>query len=163
MELNCDWIDDFDKQEHFFDDFYKETVQNLRLYCLYINKKRELFHIKKDILSVNDGILNKEHLIYLLNKYRTFEKAKFQPLSILKYNIYIDPEDIDFFLTQENNADQFLSVQPKIDSIKWQDTITLFQDLNAVFFIYNEKVKNNNTTKKGYIGRRRRKTKRKFT
>ena len=54
-------------------------------------------------------------------------------------------------------------VQKHIDDIKWEDTITLFQDLNSIIFIYNEKVPTFNTTKKVRIGKKRRKTKRKFT
>ena len=56
MELNCDWTDDFDKEEKFFDEFYKENVQNLQMFCYYVNKDKELFHIKKDILTIDDGI-----------------------------------------------------------------------------------------------------------
>ena len=80
----------------------------------------------------------------------------------MKYNITINPEDINFFL-KDNDFNQFLSVEKNIDSIKWQDTITLFQDLNSIIFIYNEKVPSFNTTKKIRIGKKRRKTKRKYT
>ena len=162
MELNCDWTDDFDKEEHFFNEFYKENVQNLQMFCYYVNKDKELFHIKKDILTIDNGVLKKGDLIYQLRKNRIYNNKNFQLLSILKYNINIEPVDIQFFLNDTEN-DQFLNTEKYIDDIKWDDTITLFQDLNSIIFIYNEKVSSLNTTKKIRIGKKRRKTKRKFT
>ena len=161
MELNCDWTKDFDGEEKFFNEFYKEKVQNLQIYSYYVNKKRELFHIKKDILSIEDGLFEKGELLYQLRKNRIYNNKKFQLLSILKYNINIDPIDIRIFL-QDPNADQFLNVVKYIDDIKWEETITLFQDLNSVIFIYYEKVPNFNTTKRVYMGKNR-KTRRKYT
>jgi len=162
MELNCDWTDDFDKEEKFFNEFYKERVQNLQMFCYYVNKDKELFHIKKDILTIDDGLLKKGDLIYHIRKNRIYQDKKFQLLSILKYNINIEPEDINFFL-RDSEINQFLNTEKYIDNIKWDDTITLFQDLNSIIFIYNEKIPSFNTTKKVRIGKRRRKTKRKFT
>ena len=162
MELNCDWTDDFDKEEKFFNEFYKERVQNLQMFCYYVNKDKELFHIKKDILTIDDGLLKKGDLIYHIRKNRIYQDKKFQLLSILKYNINIEPEDINFFL-RDSEINQFLNTEKYIDNIKWDDTITLFQDLNSIVFIYNEKIPTFNTTKKIRIGKRRRKTKRKFT
>ena len=162
MELNCDWTDDFDKEEHFFNEFYKENVQNLQMFCYYVNKDKELFHIKKDILTIDNGLLKRGDLIYQLRKNRIYNNKNFQLLSILKYNINIEPVDIQFFLNDTEN-DQFLNTEKYIDDIKWDDTITLFQDLNSIIFIYNEKLSSLNTTKKIRIGKKRRKTKRKFT
>ena len=162
MELNCDWTDDFDKEEHFFNEFYKENVQNLQMFCYYVNKDNELFHIKKDILTIDNGLLKRGDLIYQLRKNRIYNNKNFQLLSILKYNINIEPVDIQFFLNDTEN-DQFLNTEKYIDDIKWDDTITLFQDLNSIIFIYNEKLSSLNTTKKIRIGKKRRKTKRKFT
>ena len=66
MELDCDWTQD--KAEQAFDDFYKEPVQNLKIYYYYVNRGKELFHIKKDSLIINNGVLEKDHLIYLIGK-----------------------------------------------------------------------------------------------
>ena len=157
MELNCDWTDDFEQEEHLFNDFYKEPVQNLTLYCFYVNKNRELFYIKKDNLPIEDGILKKERLIYQLKKNLSYNNIKFQLLSILKYNINISPQDVIFFL-KDANPNNFLSIEKNINSIRWEDTITLFQDMNSIIFVYNEKKPSRDTTKKIYIGKKRRKS-----
>ena len=41
--------------------------------------------------------MEKDHLIYLIGKNRNYNNSKFQPLSLLKYNITINPEDINFY------------------------------------------------------------------
>ena len=46
MELDCDWTQD--KAEQAFDDFYKEPVQNLKIYYYYVNRGKELFHINEN-------------------------------------------------------------------------------------------------------------------
>jgi len=160
MELDCDWTNDI--EEHYFDDFYKEPVQNLKLYCFYVNKNKELFYIKKDNLPVDNGLLKKEQLIYQLKKNKLHNNMNFQLLSILKYNINISPPDIIHFLNN-GETQNFLSINKSIDTIKWKDTITLFQDLNSIIIIYNEKDPRRNTTKKIYIGKKRRKSRTKPT
>jgi hypothetical protein len=162
MELNCKWTDDFDRDEKFFNDFYKEAVINVDLICYYINKNKELFHIKKQNLWVEDGLLKKESLIYYIKKNMFHNNIKFTPLSILKYNINIEPNEINFYLQNESEP-HFLTIERSLNSIKWEDTITLFQDLNSLIFIYVEKSPSKNNTKKVYIKNGRRKTKRKFT
>ena len=101
MELNCDWTDDFDKEEKFFNEFYKESVQNLQMYCYYVNKNKELFHIKKDILSIDDGLFKRGDLLYQLRKNRIYDNKKFQLLSILKYIILSNIIKYDFFFKYE--------------------------------------------------------------
>lgn len=162
MELNCQWTNDFENEEKFFNEFYKEPVENLQLFCFYINKNKELFHIKKQTLYVGDGLLKKENLIYHIRNNMFYNGLKYTPLSILKYNINLDPADIKFYLNDAND-NNFLSIERSINSIKWDDTITLFQDLNSIILVYIEKVPSQNTTKKVYIKNHRRKTRRKFT
>ena len=87
MELNCQWTNDFEKNEKFFNEFYKEPVENLQLSCYYINANKELFHMKKQNLYLDDGLLKKENLIYHIRNNMFYNKRKYTPLSILKYNI----------------------------------------------------------------------------
>jgi len=81
-------------------------------------------------------------------------------LSILKYNITLDADDIkNFLLTPDLSSynEKFLTVNKHIDSIFFEKTITMFQDLNNVYFIFYEKPKDginrdlNSITKKIYL------------
>ena len=81
-------------------------------------------------------------------------------LSIIKYNITLNPEDVHLFL-RTNNFDYynevFCSSLKHIDSIVFDKTIIAFQDLNTLFLLFYEKDKNNvmknnaNNTRKIYL------------
>ena len=47
MELSTDWISEFEIEDKDYKQFYKERVDSIRVYFLYINKDQSLFHIKK--------------------------------------------------------------------------------------------------------------------
>ena len=72
-------------------------------------------------------------------------------ISILQYNIDLKPQEINLFLKNPDNFN-FLNINENIDTIKWEDTINLFKDMNTLYIIYykapNKPKKN---TKKIYI------------
>ena len=81
-------------------------------------------------------------------------------MSILKYNITLEADDIKNFLLTPDLAsynERFLTINKHIDTIFFEKTITMFQDLNNVYFIFYEKTKNNKNcdlnsiTKKIYL------------
>ena len=77
-------------------------------------------------------------------------------MSILKYNITLETEDVVHFLKNDAN-DNFLSVISNIDDIFFEKTINMLHDLNEIVFIFYEKsneLKNassNNVTHKNRI------------
>jgi len=82
-------------------------------------------------------------------------------LSIIKYNIILNPQDITTFLKTSKidyYNDYFFTTLKHIDTIYFEKTINMFQDLNTLFIIFYEKDKNNesansikNNTKKIYL------------
>ena len=81
-------------------------------------------------------------------------------MSILKYNITLDANDIkNFLLTPDLSSynEMFLTINKHIDTIFFEKTITMFQDLNNIYFIFYEKTTNNKNrdlnsiTKKIYL------------
>ena len=46
--------------------FYREPVESISLYCLYVNRERELFHINRATVHLERGQLPKNMLIDLL-------------------------------------------------------------------------------------------------
>jgi len=162
-EIDETWIDDFEQIEKLYNGLYTEQLQNVLVYFLYVNDKKELFYIKKNVIEINDGQISKEHLVFLLKNNHIHNKKKFRPITILKYNINLQPKDIIHYLKNTKNY-SFLSLERNINTISWEDTIPLFHELNSLFIIYTENKKTNNTTKKVYIrNKNNRKTKRKYT
>ena len=85
-------------------------------------------------------------------------------LSVIKYNITLNPEEITPFLKTKffdyYNEDFFTTLK-NIDTIYFEKTINMFQDLNTLFIIFYEKdidklligTSINNNTKKIYLRR----------
>lgn len=166
--LNDTWIRDFEEEDTPYIDFYKEEVDNVKIYVIYVNKKNKIFHIKKDNMIVQDKTISKETLIKMIKHFLYYNKTKYNPLSILKYNIDLEPDNVIKYIDSCNNLDNkknapgeilkkdpennfnFLTEIKSIKDIYWEDTISMFKNLNAMYFIFYEKVpkKKVNLTKK---------------
>jgi len=116
-----------------------------------LNKKNYLFHIKKDTIILENNCLSKDSLIEILRTYMKHNNKKYRPISILKYNINLEPEEVELYVKGDNNIN-FLSAEKSIDSIHFEDSIALFQNLNSIYIIFHEDCKSwHNKTKKIYI------------
>lgn len=166
--LNDNWIKDFEEEDTPYIDFYKEEVDNVKIYVIYVNKKNKIFHVKKDNMIVQDKTISKETLIKMIKHFLYYNKTKYNPLSILKYNIDLEPDNVIKYIDSCNNLDDkknapgeilkkdpennfnFLTEIKSIKDIYWEDTISMFKNLNAMYFIFYEKVpkKKVNLTKK---------------
>ncbi|MBM10199.1 MAG: hypothetical protein CMF69_11660 [Magnetovibrio sp.] len=159
--MDATWIEEFEKMEGEYDDLYKESVKNIDIFLIYVNSDNEMFHMKSENIILEDGILKKEYLIGLLRKYRIHDNKQYSPLSLLKYNILLDPLEIRTFL-EDPEKYNFITLERYIHSIKWEDTIGMFHDLNSLHVIFYEKLLERSTTKKIYLYKKNSKTRRKY-
>ena len=110
----------------------------------------------------NNSQVKKESLMKIIKENMFHNQKKYRPISILKWNIDMEPEDISSYL-KESSKFNFLTVERKIDTIKFEESINLFHNINSLYIVYHESWKSfNNRTKKIYIGKKklnRRKTK----
>ena len=119
MELSTDWISEFEIEDKDYRQFYKERVHAIRVYFLYINKEQDLFHIKKQKIKLSKSKLPKEELVQLLKKYRNYENKQYVPLSILKYNLTLQPQYIRDFIYDKYDKD-FLTAENSIEEITYE-------------------------------------------
>ena len=68
MDLDADWIEEFNNKEKAYEDFYNKPVENIRIVFLYINGKNELISSKKFKLDIQNETISKNMLINLLKK-----------------------------------------------------------------------------------------------
>tara|TARA_B100001121_G_C18607902_1_gene582854 strand:+ start:593 stop:1126 length:534 start_codon:yes stop_codon:yes gene_type:complete len=163
-DLDDSWLEDLEKEEEEYDIFYKDITDVVNVNYIYINEKNKIYHIKKENIDLEDNILNKEHLIYLLKKNKEFNKSPHKIISILQYNINIKPQDINVFMKDPTKFN-FLSISDNINDIKWDDTINLFKDINTLYIIYYKPpYKPKKNTRKIYIKQKlkRKKTKKNY-
>ena len=168
MELDINWIDKYEKEELIYKDFYKDDIKYIKIYSLMINKNLLLENIHEETFFLEEkNILIKYNLIFLINKYKNNKnnKNKINLLSILKYNIDLDSNNIFNYLKQETEPNMFLKSLTSIDDIVFEPTITLFEDLTSLFIIYNEEqddkkdINSNNQTKRIILHSNHKKTK----
>jgi len=163
IELNDEWIKNFTQNDKLYTDFYKDNLYYINIDFIYINRFNEIEKIKQEsfLLSVQNCI-TRDEIIGLLkrNSNNIDSNKKYSLLSILKYNITLEPDDIKNFLLSDDISrfnDNFLIVNRNIDTIIFEKTINMFQDLNSLIIIYYEKPKENKisnantSTKKVYI------------
>ena len=157
-ELDNSWVEKYQKIEKNYNKFYKEKSKEITIFFLYINDKNILESLVKTNYPLNDsGKIHKDSLIYLIKNNQYLSKKKYQLISLLKYNLTIEPEDI---IGMTAKSEEYLHSQRYLDDIFFADTINMFQDLNSLFFIFYSKKPSMNTTKKIIINKNR-KTKRK--
>ena len=160
-ELNDDWIINFEETDKLYKDFYKDNIDYINVDFIYINDENEIEKIKQDsFLLSHQNSITRDELIGLLKKNSIDNDKRYSLLSILKYNITLEADDIkNFLLTPDLSSynERFLTINKHIETIFFEKTITMFQDLNNVYFIFYEKTKNNKNcelnsiTKKIYL------------
>ena len=151
-ELDANWIEDFEETDKPYALFYKGDLSEINLFFLYVDRDYELFHVKKKTHVLEDNVLKKEYLINILKNNMNHNNKKYRPISLLKYNITLETNNIVDF-TNNPTKYNFLSSEDSIKDFKWENTIKSFNDLNSLHVIFFETWKNNkkSLTKKIYI------------
>tara|TARA_X000000368_G_C22659536_1_gene548996 strand:+ start:105 stop:635 length:531 start_codon:yes stop_codon:yes gene_type:complete len=166
-ELDDSWIKEIEEEEKEYNSFYKEENDTIKIFYIYINKENKIYYIKKELTELENKVLDKTKLIFLLRNNKLYNNKNHKLISILQYNIDLSPEEMSKYL--KNNEDyNFLTIKSSLSELKWDDTINLFKDLNSLHIIYyekcDEKKNKNKNTKKVYIRKlNKRKTRTKRT
>lgn len=155
--LDDDWINKFEESDNLYKDFYKEDLYYINLQLIYINRENEIDKLKQEsFLMSKANYISNEEMIEILKKNSIDNQKRYSLLSILKYNINLEPDEVKFYLNNREN-NNYLSVIKNIDEIYFEKSINMFHDLNDLIFIFYEKsleLKNpesHNTTKKIYL------------
>ena len=133
-KLDTSWIQQFKAKECSYNDFYKEPISSIMLYVLYV-KDKEIIHVDTNSCLLENGNIIKERLVSLIKHYEIRE-IKYKLTALLRYNIDLNPEEIHDFMNEESVTDRFLTPEKYLNNIHYNDSIHMFQDLNALYFIY---------------------------
>jgi len=145
--LDSKWITNFDKNDKLYEDYYKDNIYYIGIHFIYIDKLYNIEKIREEMFIMsNPNIVTREEIIGLLKRNSIDDNKKYQLLSMLKFNITLESRDINIFLQEDgNNGVNYLNSIRNIDSIIFDKTINVFQDLNSLIFVFvdKEKVKSN--------------------
>jgi hypothetical protein len=152
--IDTTFIDEFEKDDNLYIDFYKDQIEQIELYILYVDNNNDLFHIKKDTATLNNGKLEKADLKNLIKQYINYQNKKYRLISLLKWNITIEPEEISNYLKNDKEFDFIKSIR-NINSVEFEDSINLFHNLNSLYLVFHERWKLlENKTKKIYLNKK---------
>jgi hypothetical protein len=149
VELDNTWIKEFENTDKIYQDFYTDDNYYVNIHFIYINKNKEIEKIKEETFLMNTpNMITRDEIIGLLKKNTLNENRNYSLLSLLKFNLNLEPEDIPFFLQVDSKEEdnQFLIPIQHIDTITFQKTIAMFQDLNSLYFIFLERSSEDSTT-----------------
>jgi hypothetical protein len=143
-QFDSDWIDEYVKEEKIYSQFYNSSVENIKLYFIYVNKYNTIENILQEKIIIDNGLLNKDRILYLIKNKKIKNNIKYKLISLLKYNITLEPEYINQFINSKMNQTYLTNINI-LEDIYFQKTITILQNLNSLFFIFNE-INNDNPT-----------------
>jgi nicotinic acid phosphoribosyltransferase len=136
-KLDNKWIIDFEKKDKFYQDFYTDDLYFINLQFIYIQKNMKIEKIREETFFMKTpNIISREEIIDLLKRNALDGNNKYTIYSLLKFNFSLKPEELHFFLRDYNfkgNHD-FLTTIKHIDTIVFEKTINMFQDLNTLYF-----------------------------
>ena len=136
------------KQEQKYNDFYREKPTSINLYFIYVNNQNVVEFFKNDTYLLNqeqeqqspDAILHKDILLSIIKNNISLNGRNYKLVSLLKFNLDVEPEDIINWKLEKKNGSHYLSSEKEIKDIVFYDTIGLFQDINSLFFVYQDKL-----------------------
>tara|TARA_B100001540_G_scaffold173482_1_gene153270 strand:+ start:496 stop:1017 length:522 start_codon:yes stop_codon:yes gene_type:complete len=150
-ELDESWITQIEDEEKEYNSFYKEENEVIEIVYIYINNENKIYYVKKENILLENKILDKTKLLFLLKNNKKHNNKNHKLISILQYNIDLSPEELAVYLKNDDDYN-FLSIKSSLTELKWDDTINLFKDLNSLHIIYYEDSKKTRAnTKKIYI------------
>ena len=142
-DLDLSWINEFEKIDNEYKIYYTEELSFIRIHSIYVNNNDEIEKVKEEkILLKNPGILQKEELLSIIKHNSFSNEVKYSLLSILKFNINLEPIHLNTFLRNTNPeiGAQFLQSIKNLDTIKFEKSITMFHDINEILIIFHQKI-----------------------
>ena len=140
--LNNEWIRKFDETDQLYKDFYKDDIYYTNLNIIYLNNDNEIEKIKQESFLLSQcNYITTEEIIKILKENMTDQSKKYSLLSILKYNITLNPENIMSYLSPDYsaNSNDFLTSINHIMPITFEKSISMFHDLTDLIIIFYDK------------------------
>jgi len=157
MNIDDKWLRDFKEQEKDYNDFYKEKPTSINLYFLYVNNQNVVEFFKNDkyllnqehIAKSDNAILQKDVLLSIIKNNISLNGRNYKLISLLKFNLDVEPEDIINMTLDKQTGSEYLSSEKEIKDIVFYDTICIFQDINSLFFVYQDRLTINDNKPQG--------------
>jgi hypothetical protein len=118
------------------------------MYFLYVNIHNVVEFFKNDTYLINEqqdiannailnnAILHKDVLMSIIKNNMQLNGNNYKLISLLKFNLDVEPEDIINMTLNKQDGTEYLSSEKEIKDILFYDTVCILQDINSLFFVY---------------------------
>ena len=139
-EIDESWATTYKNANKEYELFYRNDVNVINISSIYINNNNEIQQITNDKkeLSVSNYLTKNEITEFIKCKMKILNEGGgggIKNISIFKYNINIDPENVEDLLMSNHNFN-YLTAVKKIKDIYFEKTISFFNDLNEVIILF---------------------------
>jgi hypothetical protein len=146
MELDFNYIKDFEYKENDYNIFYKKPVNYITINIHFI-KNNIIFKTINKIIYLNKSILLSDNLLYII---KNNINSKYKLKNLIYFNFTIDNNDINDLISNNIDINKYITLSHSINNFKFNETISYFSDLNSLD-IFLEKKEINNYTKRVYF------------
>ena len=160
-DIDMSWISDYEKESKKYNMFYQESIKDINVYSIFVNKKKEIEEIKKSNIYLDKlNTISKEDLSKINNE----RDKKYKLVNIFAYNIDISNDNIrDYFF----NLDKYNFIKSHntlSEDLILNPTISFFHDVNSLYVLFYEITKNEKkkNTKKVLLSLSKPKTRKKY-
>ena len=147
-------VEDYEDAEFNYDDvkqsieyveerynFFKKTnVNECNLYMLY-TENNEISNVDKHMFELEeDGCVNKDKIVELLQEKRISNDKKYFIKNIWKYNFDLSYDKLIKLFDDDGDSeelDEILQPLTKLSNIKFENSIDIFKDKNSLFILYS--------------------------
>jgi hypothetical protein len=148
-DLDISWVEEQEKLQHINENYFKEPMENIDIYFIYINTNdyiEKVNHIHQEVylnqnLNNNSGIIHNDIIIQLIEKNKYLSNNKYKILDVLLYNVSLNPENIQSYSKDENlleSSSKFLEPLSIVSDFIIPPSIFIFHKINSIFFIFKQ-------------------------
>jgi hypothetical protein len=142
-ELDSSWVEEFENFDNEYKHYYTEDISFINIHSIYVDTNNTIIKVKEEkTLLRTPGIIDKEELLTIIKRNSVVSNIQYSLLSILNFNVNIDPVNLINFLKNKNKdiGSSFLHTNNNIDNIKFDKSIPIFHDINDIIIIFIEKI-----------------------
>lgn len=135
MDIQESWLKNFKEQNYIKN---REETININFFYIYVNRQNTLEIIRQGPTYIlQSNTFDRKDLIQNIKENSYVNKQKYKLLSIMKYNIDVDSNNLEDFLNKDT-YEKYSELIKNIDGIEFTKSTKMFNDLNSIFIIYHE-------------------------
>jgi hypothetical protein len=133
--LDTSWIEN----EEFRSVYEKESMTELVLFFVYMNREMVIEFVIKDYIDIDDGVISKEQLLHIIQsrRHRSDVAKKYKFMDLMAFHVPLAPDELEGFVDASPEK-RFMKTLPMFDSVVVDPSIFIFHDLNSLFFFFRE-------------------------